>query len=202
MKKLSIFFGIFSLVLAQKADANSMSPSPILIPPPIFLSPRAIPCSEALKPYFDWASGATSAPEDVRWVQFTLIYNQNRNTSSTGLDSKPNLAGYFTGPMKLNGGNLTGDTTAFFSDRMYCPDAGGGGFCLASAPFNAKATDVVGIVLALSGKMTSVLKSWGNSTSSDDLVCLDNGVLYAPSKAGQRSMSVITLQKAGYRSPR
>lgn len=175
----------------------------IHLPPhlPVFIVPREIPCSQALKPYFDWASGAYASREDRRSVQFMLIYNQNKNPEQPGIDGKPNLAGFTTGGLAYSGGVLQGDATASFSDRMFCPNPGSG-FCLATAPFNPGAVDKQGITLAEDGTLTTVLKSWGNATYVDHLVCMDNGIFYVPTKAGQNAMSVVTLQKTGFESPR
>jgi len=173
---------------------------PIHFPPPVFIAPREVPCEQALKPYFDWASGATPAREDRRGVQFSLVYNQNRNPNQPGLDQNPSLAGYTIGGLTLQGAVLQGDAVASFSDRTFCPP-GSTGFC-STAPFNPNAVDKQGITLAEDGTLTFVLKSWGNSVYVDHLVCMDNGVFYAPSKTGSRSMSIVTLQKTGFVNPR
>lgn len=199
MKKGIGLIGLVALSLTKLALADGIVPiRPI---PPIFLGPKEVPCNTVLKTYFDWASGVTPSPEDNRWVGFTLVFNQNKNAMKDGIDAKDDLAGYTVGPMKVSGGNLTGQMVAFFSDRMFCPSPNGG-FCLPTAPFNPGATDKQTITITPDGKMTTVLNSWGNSTFVDNLVCLDNGVLYAPSKLGQNSMSVVTLRKTGFRSPR
>jgi hypothetical protein len=170
--------------------------------PPILFPPREIACADALKPYLSWASGATAGPEDVRWIGFMSVYNQNRNGAGEGVDTKQNLVGYSSGGLKYNGGNLVGDATSYFSDRTFCSNPVPGGLCASSAPFNPNATDIAGITIQPDGKVITVLKSWGNSTYTDNLICLNNGIFYVPSKAGQKYMTVITLTKAGYRSPR
>lgn len=198
---------LFSITALTSGLAQAEPIIPIRAPihdfptiPPILLVPREVPCTDMLKPYFDWASRATPAPEDRRGIQMTSVFNQNRNTSKTLADSKVNLVGYSNGELTYKSGVLVGDVRSSFSDRMFCANPSSG-FCVSMAPFNPNATDIAGITLTQDGKLTTVLKSWGNATSTDTLVCMSNGVIYAAPKAGERSMMVITLQKTGFVSP-
>jgi hypothetical protein len=202
MKRAQLLFGLLLLTSGfQNAYAGDVL-RPIRIPtPPIIMPPREIACAEALKPYFNWASGVTAAPEDRRSIVFTSVFNQNKNTSSKTTDSKPNLVGYSTGGLVYQGGSLVGDVRSFFSDRTFCM-GNGSGFCIDAFPFNPQATDVANITIRPDGTMTTVLKSWGNATFQDTLVCYNNGVLFVPPKVGQRAMSVVTLQKTGFQTPR
>jgi len=177
--------------------ADLIRPVPIL---PI--GPREISCTEALKPYFDWASGATPAPEEFREVVVMSVFNQQKNSNQPGLDRNSNVVGYSVGFLKFHqGGMLVGNVTSYFNDRTYCAEQPPGGFCNLTAPFNPKAADLSEFTVSPDGNLKTVLKSWGNATYNDTMVCMSNGIIYIPTKAGQKHMSVITLQKTGYRRP-
>jgi hypothetical protein len=197
MKK--IFFGLGLVLISSQLHADLRDIRPI---PPILMPPREVPCADALRPYINWASGATPGEEDVRWVNYMSVYNQNKNSVQPGIDKNQNLVGYTAGALRHQGGALVGDAKSFFSDRTFCANPSEGAFCTNTAPFNPNATDLAGITLSPDGKVTTVLKSWGNATYTDQMVCLDNGIFYIPSKSGQKYMSVVTLQKTGYRRPR
>jgi|GEM_PF-1039460 hypothetical protein len=196
----------FVLGLATSSVQADFRPSPIPIGPigpipPIHLIPKEIPCTEALKPYFDWITRVTPGLEDVRGVSFMLVFNHQKNPRQPGVDQKQNVSGYSSGDLAFQGGNLVGDVYSYFSDRTYC-NSTGSGFCVDNHPFNPNAKDLSNITISTDGKMTTILKSRGNAKQVDQLVCMDNGVIYAPSKLGQSLMSVITLQKVGFQSPR
>ena len=193
--------GILILVSGSVQADFKPIPRPIGSAPPVHIFPKEIPCVDALKTYFDWISRVTRAPEDQRGIRLILMFNQQKNPRQPGLDQNQNLAGYSSGELTYQGGSLVGDVNSYFSDRTYC-NSTGGGFCVDSHPFSPAARDLANITISPEGKMTTVLKSWGNPNSIDDLVCMDNGVFYVPPKFGQSSISVITLQKVGYQSPR
>ena len=199
MKRILILstLGLMFLGVTSTAKAE-LRPIPI---PPIQLFPKQVPCAEALKPYFDWITRVTPGPEDVRGVSFMLVFNHQKNPRQPGVDQKQNVAGYSSGELVFQGGNLVGDVSTYFSDRTYCNQTGSG-FCVDNHPFSPTAKDLSNVSMTADGKMTTVLKSWGNSKYIDQLVCMDNGIIYAPPKFGQSSMSVITLQKVGFQSPR
>lgn len=205
LMRLNIVLGLSLITLGiggvteVKAGGISVLNLPHL--PSILALPREIPCNQALKPYFDWASGTTPGREDRRGVEFTLIYNQNRNPNQAAIDSHQNVVGYTAAGLSFQGGVLQGDGTASFSDRMFCPSPSGG-FCFASAPFNPNAVDKQGITLSEEGALTTVLKSWGNGVYKSQLICMDNGVFYSPSEASQKNIAVVTLQKTGFVNPR
>ena len=203
VRRLTLVLTLLAGVSSAFADFR---PVPIPIGPigpipPVHLYPKEIPCTEALKPYFDWITRVTPGLEDVRGVDFMLVFNQQKNPRQPGVDQKQNLVGYSSGGLAFQGGNLVGDVFTYFSDRTYCNNTGNN-FCVDNHPFNPNARDLTNINISPEGKMTTTLKSWGNAKSIDNLVCMDNGIIYAPSKFGQNSMSVITLQKTGFQSPR
>ena len=190
----------FYLLAAPTLHASTEA-DPIRRPIPPILIVREIPCADFMKYYFDWAAMRTPAPEDNRTVGFKLVYNQQKNTLKAGKDDHNNVVGYSTGGLHYDGTNLTGDVMSYFNDRTHC-DNPDGGFCVENQPFSQRATDIAQITITPEGAMTTMLKSWGNALYHDQLVCMSNGVAYVATKNGQPYISVITMEKGGFRSPR
>jgi len=205
-KKRAILTWSLTFFAGLSAAHADFRPNPIPIGPigpipPVHLYPQEIPCMDALKPYFDWITRVTPAPEDNRGVDLILVSNHQKNPRQPGVDSRQNLVGYSSGGLSYQGGNLVGDATSYFSDRTYC-NSTGSGFCVDQHPFSPRAVDLANVSISPDGKMTTILKSRGNAKYVEQLVCMDNGVFYAPSRFGQSSMSVVTLRKVGFQSPR
>ncbi len=177
----------------QPVNAQINPASPIRPPldinsnPPLSVSVLETPCSEFLKPYFDWAKRSSDF-----LVSTSVAFN----------NVEGRLVTYSRGNLYFRENKLGGNLTKLFSNEFLTLPAPSGSLgSNEQQPFSHKKTALVNITITPNGEVTWVERSFNNKTYRYKAVCYTNDTaILLPSAISEKSAAVMTFEQG--RDPR